>query len=71
MTLRCDIPASPHGAPPGAALGRAATWVVSMIIAGGLLANVMQTVLTPLPVAALLPPPPPVIAKTPPVESRA
>ena len=65
MTLRCDIPGIPHGAPPGAALGRPATWVLAIIIAAGLLANVMPTVLTPLPVAALLPPPPPVIAKTP------
>ena len=65
MIHRHDIPGVPHGAPPGAALGRAATWVMGMIIAAGLLANVMQTVLTPLPVAALLPPPPPVIAKTP------
>ncbi len=65
MIHRHDIPGIPHGAPPGAARGRVATWVLAIITAAGLLANVMPTVLTPLPVAALLPPPPPVIARIP------
>jgi hypothetical protein len=65
MTLRREASGIPHGASPRAVLGRAAAWVLAAAATASLLADVAHLVLTPVPVAALLPPPPPVIAKTP------
>jgi hypothetical protein len=54
----------PHGAPPGAALKRAAVRVLAAATAAAWLGSLLPAVLTPVPVAAFLPEPPPVVART-------
>lgn len=64
MITSHDMTSTPHGASPRAGLGRVATQILAVGVACALLARAVPTVLTPLPVAALLPKPPPVIARS-------
>ncbi len=62
--------ASPHNASPqspvtGGVLGRLTITVLAWLAAGVVVASSLPTILTPLPVARLLPPAPHVVARTP------
>jgi hypothetical protein len=55
----------PHLASPAGALGRLTATALAYAVAAGLIAASLPTILTPLPVAKLLPPDPTVVARTP------
>ncbi len=61
--------ATPHSASPDGVLGRltlrALAYAVAAAVAAAVVAASLPAILTPLPVARLMPPPPPVVARTP------
>ena len=57
--------ATPHTASPDGVLGRLTITVLAWLAAGVVVASSLPTILTPLPVALLLPPAPHVVARTP------
>ena len=57
--------ATPHTASPDRVLGRLTTIILAWLAAGAIVATSLPSILTPLPVARLLPPAPHVVARTP------
>ena len=55
----------PHLASPAGVLGRLTVVVSAWLAAGLVLASTLPAILTPIPVARLVPPPTPVVARTP------
>ncbi len=57
--------ATPHSASPDGVLGRLTLRALAYAVAAAVVAASLPAILTPLPVARLMPPPPPVVARTP------